>query len=148
MLSWYENHYHYGGITDQASSIQKKIQLNGNVVTLSFLKSIKIIEDNRVANDFRTFVRNGAKNLGEERQGEKSDLTLSSVFTLALLNKVHEICDCGLPSNLMIHGNELCGYFFSRWHPKERGLARKQFPSSDWKPFRKGDHTRADDHSS
>lgn len=147
MLSWYENHYHYSDLTLAAPSSRKRIQLNGNVVTLSFLTSINIIEDDRIAKEFRRFIRNGAKSLGKKYAGEK-DMDLSSVFTLGLLNQVHAVCDSGLPSNLLVHGTELCGYFFSKWHPKEWRSACKQFPVSEWIPFGSDDDKRYPDERS
>lgn len=119
MFSWYENHINYHGLGGGSLSRRKKIQLNGNVIILTFLKAVGIIEDDAVSREFRKKVLNCSANFGKRNESEGTNLDMSCVFTLALLGQVHEVCGEGLPGNLLVHGENMCSLFLKQCHRKE-----------------------------
>lgn len=119
MFSWYENHVNYYESMGGSKSTRKEVRLNGDVVILSFLKAVGIVEDDSISREFREIIRNCFTNLGRDNREKSTDFDLESVFTLGLLGQVDKACHSGLPSNLMVHGARLCISFFKHFHPRE-----------------------------
>jgi hypothetical protein len=119
MFSWYENHVNYHAAAGGPKSKQKEIQLDGNVVVLTFLKAVGIVEGDSISKEFRDIIRNCSTNLGRDNREKSTNFDLESVFTLGLLGQVDKVCHSGLPSNLMMHGASLCITVFKHFHPEE-----------------------------
>jgi Domain of unknown function (DUF4365) len=119
MFSWYENHVNYHASMGGPKSKRKEIQLNGNVVLLTFLKAVGIVEGDSMSKEFRDVIRNCSINLGRDNKEKSTNFDLESVFTLGLLGQVDRVCHSGLPPNLMVHGARLCITAFKHFHSEE-----------------------------
>ena len=128
MLSWYESHSYYSELMGGRVSDRGKLRREGNVIVLTFLKSLGIVGDDKISQKFRCQIRNGANNFTRMNASSSQDkLRLFDVFTLALMNQVYDVCGIGLPANLMLRGAELCDSLVRAWHRHEYAEARDQF---------------------
>jgi hypothetical protein len=67
-----------------------------------------------------------ATNFGRENKRKGKEFDLPNVFALVLLGQVHDVCGGGLPGNLLLHGEKMCGMFLKRFHRKEWLAAKRR----------------------
>jgi hypothetical protein len=132
MLSWYENHFRHAHELGTHRSRHKSIALDGDVVVLSFLKAINIVDDDKISNEFREMIQNVSRNLAKNQE----DISLHAGFMLALLGQVDKFCSRGMPPNLMFQGTDLCEYLFYVWHNDDWKTASNRFASEQPLPRR------------
>lgn len=136
MVSWYENHINYEYHSDDSQTYRKANLLNASVVILAFLKAMKIVEANTLSKTFLKYFRNASRNFSktnlEQAKDNESMLGVRSAVMLAMLGHVHDVCGCGLPSNLLERGTDLCGTFLYRWHENDWRKSNRLLPNDDW----------------
>lgn len=136
MVSWYENHINYEYHFDNNRTYKKANFLNVSVVVLAFLKAMKIVETKTLSKTFLTYFRNASKNFAktnlEQAKDHDSVLNLRSAVMLAMLGHVDDVCGCGLPSNLLERGTDLCGTFLHKWHESDWRRSNQLLPDDNW----------------
>ncbi len=119
MFSWYESHANYHEMQGGKRSDFRKVEREGNIVVLNFLKSVGVIEKDVIAEEFRQKIIHCSTNLGADNKNKSTDFQIEDVFALALLGHVDDLCGVGLPSNLFVNGQRVCAVFFKSWHSAE-----------------------------
>lgn len=132
MLSWFENHLWYASAHGQLRRSGRRLVNEKSIVVLTFLKAIGLLRDDSFDSKFRSAISNGSSNLSKH-----TDLSLRSVFMLALVAHAQDVTGVGLPGNLMENGTELSGLFFRKFHPIEWRRANKRFGTRRWEPYRR-----------
>jgi hypothetical protein len=95
------------------------------VLTLNFLRMVKIIEDRSVNDEFRKMFGNACTNMSREPSG---GLDTRHAIVLSILGRVSQVAEgCGLPGNLLDNCSAVTAQFFAQWHADEWAWNEKRF---------------------